>query len=70
MAYNQSRDWGIDEAGICIYYNNPDFQRSEVSLIVTDVGGIFIFDTVSKQPVSKEFFLDLMSKLYDMAEVK
>ena len=61
---NVHGDW--EEVGITIQWDDLGIGFGELSLS-TDINGKTVIDTES---MGKEFFLDLMSKLYDMAEVK
>lgn len=55
-----------EEVGITIQWDDLGVGFGELSLS-SDINGKTIIDT---ETMGKEFFLDLMSKLYDMAEVK
>lgn len=66
MYYIIDPEDNVVTSGFLVTWDSTEKGFGQLALLIDDLGKIEI-DTES---MGKEFFLDLMSKLYDMAEVK
>lgn len=65
--YNLSHN--IADHRVIIEYTHKEMGTSR-ELVISPHDYDSSFDIINPESMGKEFFLDLMSKLYDMAEVK